>query len=215
MVKRNSNFLTLSENYLFPEVMHRVRHFKRAHPERELISLSIGDTSEPLSPTPTEGLVQQASLMGTRLGYRGYGPEQGELSLRCQIALHFYQEKISPDEIFISDGAKCDIGRLQLLFGSKAAIGVQDPTYPVYADTAHILGNSSIFYLPCNAANDFFPDLAKIPKIDLLYFCSPNNPTGAVATHTQLESLVAWAKEHKSFLIFDAAYAGFIQDPSL
>lgn len=215
MVKRNSNFSKLSENYLFPEVTHRVRLFKKEHPEAELISLSIGDTSEPLPPTTTEGLVTQAAKMGSREGYRGYGSEQGEIQLKTKISEVFYQKKISPDEVFISDGAKCDIGRLQLLFGRSVSIAVQDPVYPVYVDSSILLGSRSIAYLPCLAENAFFPDVNKIPAVDLLYICSPNNPTGAVATTQQLKMLVSWAKKHQSFLIFDAAYSGFIQDPNL
>lgn len=215
MVKRNSNFLKLSENYLFPEVMRRVKEYKQCNPDCDLISLSIGDTSEPITPSAMEGLLTQAALMGTREGYRGYGPEQGDPVLRAKIAEVFYHNQISGDEIFISDGAKCDIGRLQLLFGPSVTIGVQDPSYPVYVDTALLLGMRSVVYLPCSSENNFFPDPASLPHVDLLYLCSPNNPTGGVATREQLTKLVQWAKQNHSLIIFDAAYAGFIQDPSL
>jgi LL-diaminopimelate aminotransferase len=205
----------LSENYLFPEVQQRVKRFKQEHPDAELISLSIGDTSEPLPPTATEGLTQRSMQMGTREGYSGYGQEQGDLRLRTQLSACFYQERIHADEIFISDGAKCDIGRLQVLFGTSAKIAVQDPTYPVYVDTGLLLGKQAITYLPCHAANQFFPDLSGLEQTDLLYLCSPNNPTGSVATHEQLKELVEWARKQGAIIIYDAAYAGFIQDPLL
>jgi LL-diaminopimelate aminotransferase len=215
MVKRNPNFLKLPGNYLFPEVARRVKLFKEGHPEADLVSLSIGDTSEPITAAAADGLSLQAAQLGQREGYRGYGPEQGDPKLRAKISALFYQGRICPDEIFISDGAKCDIGRLQLLFGSSASIAVQDPAYPVYAETGILLGNCSIFYLPCMAENSFFPDVASLPPVDLLYICSPNNPTGAVATKEQLTRLVEQAKKQKSLVIFDAAYSGFIQDPAL
>lgn len=215
MVKRNPNFWRLSESYLFPEVMRRVRQCRAERPEVELISLSIGDTSEPLTKAPVEGLKQQAEQMATRAGYKGYGSEQGDPALRQRIAEVFYRGRITPDEVFVSDGAKCDIGRLQVLFGQTTRLAVQDPTYPVYVDTSMVIGNSGITYLPCGEENGFFPDLFTLPQVDLLYLCSPNNPTGSVATKEQLQSLVSWAKQQGSFIIFDAAYSGFIQDPEL
>jgi LL-diaminopimelate aminotransferase len=215
MVKRNPHFLNLSERYLFPEVARRVQCFKQTHPEVELISLSVGDTSEPLTPAATEGLKRQAEAMETREGYIGYGPEQGNFSLREKISKIFYNKELAPDEIFVSDGAKCDLGRLQLLFGQGINIGVQDPTYPVYVDTSLIIGSREIIYLPCHAENDFFPDFLNLPPIDLVFLCSPNNPTGVAATHAQLRKAVSWAHKHHSILIFDAAYSGFIQDPRL
>jgi LL-diaminopimelate aminotransferase len=215
MVERNPNFLKLAGNYLFLEVMQRVKHFKAENPDADLISLSIGDTSEPLPGVASEGLSSQALRMGTRAGYCGYGPQQGDLQLRNQIASLFYHDRITADEIFISDGAKCDIGRLQLLFAPHASIAVQDPTYPVYVETGVLLGSQTLFYLPCLPENGFFPDSAHLPPADLLFICSPNNPTGSVATKEQLKALVEWAKKRGSLLIFDSAYSGFIQDPSL
>lgn len=215
MVKRNPHFTHLAENYLFQEVMRRTRLFKKEHPTEELISLSVGDTSEPLTEAPARGLTEQAAGMQTRAGYQGYGEERGELKLRTRIAELFYQNRLSPDEIFISDGAKCDIGRLQLLFGRSATLAVQDPAYPVYVDTSILVGNPPVVYLPCNAENNFFPDITTLPKVDLVYLCSPNNPTGSVATKQQLSELVAWAQNERAFIIFDSAYSGFIQDPQL
>ena len=215
MVKRNPHFLKLSESYLFPEVSRRAKLFKEKNPLAELISLSIGDTSEPLTSSAVEGLIKQTAQMGRREGYRGYGPEQGDRALREKIAQVFYANRLSADEIFISDGAKCDIGRFQLLFGQEVTIGVQDPAYPVYVDTHIAIGGKPIAYLPCLPENGFFPAVSSLPKVDLLYICSPNNPTGSVATREQLTALVAWAKVNKAMIIFDSAYSGFIQDPTL
>ena len=156
-----------------------------------------------------------SSGLSSRDGYSGYGPEQGIKELRDKIAAKIYSNLVKPEEIFVSDGAKCDIGRLQLLFGSQASIAVQDPAYPVYIDGSIIQGVKDIVYMPCNPCNDFFPDLAKQPRTDLIYFCSPNNPTGATATKKQLEQLVAFARENRSIIIFDSAYANFIQDSDL
>lgn len=184
---------------------------RRARQFDGLISLSIGDTSEPIPPAVTEKMIAAARQLSTRIGYTGYGAEQGGRSLREKIAAVVYNGSISPDEIFISDGAKCDIGRLQVLFG-EAAIAVQNPTYPVYVDTGLLL-NQTIGYMDCVPETNFFPK--EFPNADLIYLCSPNNPTGAAATRSQLESLVRAAKEKHAFIIFDAAYAGFIQDPSI
>jgi LL-diaminopimelate aminotransferase len=215
MVKRNPNFLKVSDRYLFSEVGRQIREYKEKHPERELVSLSLGDTSEPLSATVVAGLSQKAIQLGTRGGYQGYGPEQGDMQLRYKIAEVFYPKQISADEIFISDGAKCDIGRLQLLFGQSVSIAVQDPTYPAYVDTSLLVAGRPIISLPCHPGNGFFPTMDGAPHIDLLYLSSPNNPTGAVATKEQLQTLVGWAKKKGALVIFDAAYSGFIQDPTL
>lgn len=213
MVKRNPNFTHLSDFYLFAEVGRKVRAFQKNFPETKLLSLSIGDTSEPIPAVISKKLELASKQLGTREGYRGYGAEQGNRPLREKIAEVIYHGKIDPEEIFVSDGAKCDIGRLQLLFGSEMRIAVQDPAYPVYVDTSLLLGQKQLEYLPCLPENGFFPE--KLPKTDLIYFCSPNNPTGAVATREQLKKLVAHAHEHKCFIIFDAAYSAFIQDPAL
>lgn len=226
MVQRNPHLAKLQAGYLFPEVHKRVQAFLQRHPEASLISLGIGDTTEPIPTCIVEGFKQQSEALGTLSGYKGYGREQGELKLRQSIAEEIYHHQIEPDEIFISDGSKCDIGRLQVLFGQQASIAVQDPAYPVYVDTSVILGQTSTFnketgqydsivYMPCEPVNQFFPDLSQTPRTSLIYFCSPNNPTGAVATRQQLKQLVDFAKENKSILIYDAAYAIFIQDPDL
>ena len=150
----------------------------------------------------TEG----ASKLGTKDGYSGYGAEQGQAALRQKIATNLYDDKIEESEVFVSDGSKCDIGRLQMMFGAGVTTAVQDPSYPVYVDTSVIMGQTSemnqeikqyggIVYMPCNPSNGFFPDLKNTPRADVIYFCSPNNPTGAAATRKQLTELVDWANE--------------------
>lgn len=214
MVKRNPHFEQLKSGYLFPEINKRKRAFLNENPSAKLISLGIGDTTEPVAPTVHSALVAGASKLGHRATYSGYGPEQGDEELRHRIAEKIYFNRVDADEIFISDGAKCDIGRLQMLFGGQVSIALQDPAYPVYRDGSLIQGVSKIAFLPCLPENDFFPDLAQAQGCDLVYFCSPNNPTGAAATRAQLEELVAFARQNKSILIYDSAYAAFITDPN-
>jgi LL-diaminopimelate aminotransferase len=155
--------------------------------------------------------------------YTGYGPEQGMMSLRTALAENYYRGMIDPQEIFVSDGSKCDVGRLQILFGSQTTMAVQDPSYPAYVDTGVINGQTSSFlplkqqyqgitYLPCSPENNFFPNLTNLPRTDLIYFCSPNNPTGTAATYEQLKELVQFAKRNQSIIIFDAAYASFVRN---
>ena len=226
MVKRNPHIAKLQAGYLFPEIVRRKQLFFEKHPEAQLISLGIGDTTQPLPALIVQRLVEKAQQLGTKEGYSGYGPEEGESSLRAMIAQQFYSHQFEKEEIFISDGTNCDIGRLQVLFGNQVTLAVQDPSYPVYIDTGVMVGQTDhydsktkqyqgICYLPCAPENDFFPDLSKVPPSQLIYFCSPNNPTGAVATHEQLEKLVAYAKQHHAMIIYDTAYAAYIQDPSL
>jgi LL-diaminopimelate aminotransferase len=226
MVKRNKNIAKLQAGYLFPEINKRKNELLKQKPDAKIISLGIGNTTEPLMPHISKGLKEAAQELGTIEGYSGYGDEQGLLELREKIAEVFYKKKIDPSEIFISDGAKCDCGRLQQLFGNQVTIAVQDPAYPVYVDGSvitgvtgeynqEIKGFEKIVYMKCTAENDFFPDLKKIQRTDLIYFCSPNNPTGATATKEQLQELICFARENKSIIIFDAAYSEFIQDKEL
>ncbi len=223
MVKRNCHISKLKGSYLFPEINRHKQALLKKHPEANLISLGIGDTTEPIPPSITAGLTEGASKLGTAIGYSGYGPEQGNAALRAKIAKTLYQNRVDPEEIFISDGSKCDIGRLQLLFGSSCTIAVQNPSYPVYVDTAVAMGQTGPFqgegyekivYLNCRPENDFFPDLKNAPKTDLIYFCSPNNPTGAAATREQLAELISFTKKQGSILIFDAAYSAYIRSKS-
>jgi LL-diaminopimelate aminotransferase len=224
MIKRNTGFSNLTAGYLFPEVARRRREYAASHPEAKIISLGIGNTTEPLSKYIADAMAEYAKNLATPEGYSGYGDEQGNSALRARIAEVFYKGMAEPSEIFISDGAKCDIARIQTLFGSKVKVAVQDPAYPVYVDGSVVTGAAGknngkgykgITYLPCTPENDFFPDLSKIKKNTLIYFCSPNNPTGAAATKEQLKTLVDFANKKGCIIIFDAAYFAFIRDPSL
>jgi LL-diaminopimelate aminotransferase len=226
MVKRNENLAKLKGGYLFPEINRRKQAFLEKNPDAKIISLGVGDTTEPLSKTITEALSSFANGLGTKTGYSGYGFEQGHFEIREKIAQKIYGGLVSPDVVFISDGAKCDIGRMQTLFGKDVTIAVQDPSYPAYIDTSVIMGQTHEFddilnqykgitYLACNPENNFFPDLTTANTTDLIYFCSPNNPTGVAATKNELSKLVAFAKKNRSIIVFDAAYALYIQDPAL
>lgn len=210
MVQRNPHFTQLKSSYLFAELAAAANAVKERDPTARLINLGIGDTSEPLSPAVCQAITESVNAFGTRAGYRGYGPESGIPPLRSAIADTFYQT-ISPEEIFVSDGAKCDVGRLLMLFQENLRVGIQDPVYPAYRD-ASLLRGHTIVRLPCRPENAFFPLLE---PVDLLFFCSPNNPTGAAATYAQLEELVAYARKHRIIVLYDAAYAPFIQDPTL
>ncbi len=225
-VPRNANFSKLQAGYLFPEIGRRRKAYLEANPDADLISLGVGDTTMPIPTHIMSGLRDGAAALGTEQGYSGYGPEQGVGPLRSKISEVIYSGRIAADEIFVSDGAKCDISRLQQVFGSNVTVAVQDPSYPVYVDTAVMQGQTGTFnedrgqfdriaYMKCDAANDFFPDLASVPRTDIIFFCSPNNPTGAAATRAQLAELVAFAKKNGSIIVFDAAYAPFIRSPDV
>ena len=222
-MRRNPCLVNIKAGYLFPEIAKRRREFAAAHPEAKIISLGVGNTTEPILPHINAGLTEGARRLGTVEGYSGY-QDEGLLELREKIAAVFYAGKFTADEIFISDGSKCDIGRLQLLFGSKAQVAVQDPSYPVYVDGSVLTGAAGgwegsgytgIVYLPCTMENNFFPNLDLIPHNSLIYFCSPNNPTGATANREQLAALVKTALKKNSIIIFDAAYSEYIRDPAL
>ena len=225
MIKRNEGFANLSAGYLFPEVAKKRREYQTKHPEAKIISLGIGNTTEPLTPHITQAMVDYVKGLGTKEGYSGYGDEQGLAELRQKIAEVVYPNMILADEVFISDGAKCDIARIQTLFGSKTKIAVQDPAYPVYVDGSVIAGaagkasssgeHKHVTYLPCTAENDFFPDLSAVKENTLIYFCSPNNPTGKASTKEQLKELVDFANKNSCIIIYDNAYYSFIRDENL
>ncbi|CAJ1970310.1 unnamed protein product [Cylindrotheca closterium] len=223
-VERNENFAKLSGGYLFPEIGRRRNAYLEDNPEMadKIISLGIGDTTKPIPEHILSGLVEGAKKLGTTEGYSGYGAEQGQALLREKIAKVLYNDLIDPSEVFVSDGAKCDIMRVQQVFGSKVTSAVQDPSYPVYVDTSVMMGQTgsqdestmqydNIVYMPCTPENGFFPDYASLPRADVVYLCSPNNPTGAAATKEQLTEIVNICKERGSILVFDAAYAPFIR----
>jgi LL-diaminopimelate aminotransferase len=226
MINRNPAFANLTAGYLFPEIGKRRREYAAAHPDKKVISLGIGNTTEPLTPHIAGAMSDYIQALQTQDGYSGYGDEQGLTALREKIAKVLYQNKVDADEVFISDGAKCDIGRIQTLFGADVSVAVQDPAYPVYVDGSVMVGaaggakkNGSgyegVVYMPCTPENHFFPDLSVVPDNSLIYFCSPNNPTGAVSTHEQLTELVQYAKKHSCIIIYDAAYFAFITDKKI
>ena len=228
-VARNPNMAKLQAGYLFPEI-NRIKNAHLAeNPDAKIISLGIGDTTEPIPGPIVAGMVDSAEGLGTLDGYGqfgGYGAEAGQGRLREKLIERFYKDTTSivTDEIFVSDGSKCDISRLQMMFGGGRNVAVQDPSYPAYVDSSVMNGQTNGFddatkqygnieYLACNAENAFFPDLAPAKKSDIIFFCSPNNPTGAAATRTQLEELVAHAKATGSIVVYDAAYSIYISDP--
>ncbi len=212
MIKRLEAFQLLSPSYLFPEIERRKELFLKENPKVKLKNLGIGDTVLPLPVSIATALAKASTDLGTFEGYSGYGKGQGLLSLREKIRDYFYPH-LSVDEIFISDGAKSDIGRLQTLFGGEITVGLQDPAYPVYLDGSILQGIKKIKLLPCSPENHFFPSLS--PDIDLLYICNPNNPTGAAYTKKELKRLVDYAVEHEIIILYDGAYFSYIRDRSL
>ncbi|HUT22750.1 MAG TPA: LL-diaminopimelate aminotransferase, partial [Sumerlaeia bacterium] len=221
----NPNFGKLEAGYLFPEIGRRVRTFQEKNPSARILRLGIGNTTEPLTPTVINGLRQGVDLLADVATYTGYGDEQGVVALREALARRYARcgASLEPDEIFVSDGAKPDSANIQSIFGVDNVVAVQDPAYPVYVDTNVIAGRTGkwkgdryegLVYMPCTEENGFFPDLPK-EKVDLIYVCSPNNPTGAVATKEQLKTFVDYAVAQRAVIIFDAAYAAFISDPRL
>jgi LL-diaminopimelate aminotransferase len=227
MATINDNYLKLKAGYLFPEIARRVNTFAAANPTAPIIRLGIGDVTEPLPQACREAMIQAVHDMGDRESFKGYGPEQGYAWLREAIAKTDFQARgceIDASEIFISDGSKCDCGNILDIFGSDNRIAVTDPVYPVYVDTNVMAGHTGdaneageydgLVYLPITAENDF---TAQIPteKVDIIYLCFPNNPTGATATKAHLKAWVDYARSHGSLILFDAAYEAFITDPEL
>lgn len=219
----NENFLKLKAGYLFPEIGRRVKAFVEAEPEKgnNLIRCGIGDVTEPLPSAAREAMKLAVDELGDRESFRGYGPEQGYEFLRKAIVENGYAGLgIEADEVFVSDGSKCDTGNILDIFGKGVRVAVTDPVYPVYVDTNVMAGNTGeadesgrfegLVYLPCTAENDFVPPLPD-EKVDLIYLCYPNNPTGTVATREQLERWVAYAREHDAIILYDAAYEAYVQ----
>ncbi len=227
MATINDNYLKLKAGYLFPEIARRVAAFAAANPTAPIIRLGIGDVTEPLPEACREAMIQAVHDMGDRESFKGYGPEQGYVWLREAIAKADFQARgceIDASEIFISDGSKCDCGNILDIFGSDNRIAVTDPVYPVYVDTNVMAGHTGdadesgkyggLVYLPITAENDF---TAQLPteKVDIIYLCFPNNPTGATATKAHLQAWVDYARSYGSLILFDAAYEAFIADPTL
>ena len=227
MAKVNENFLKLRGGYLFSEIARRVNEFKKANPDREVLRLGIGDVTLPLVPAVVEAMEKASAEMGKAETFRGYGPEFGYDFLRETIAENDFKSRgidISADEIFISDGAKSDCGNIGDIFGVDNIVAVGDPVYPVYVDT-NVMGGrsgeptddgrfSKIVYLPCTEENSFTP-CPPDTHTDIIYLCSPNNPTGSVATKEQLKAWVDYARKENAIILFDAAYEAFITDDSI
>lgn len=227
MAQINDNFLKLTAGYLFPEIGRRVREYIAANPEAPIIKLGIGDVTEPLAPAIISAMHSAVDEMADRETFRGYGPEQGYPFLRDAISENDYRARgvdIAADEIFVSDGSKCDSGNILDIFGSGNKIAVLDPVYPVYVDTNVMAGNTGaadesgryggLVYLPVLEEHDFQPQLPE-ESVDLIYLCYPNNPTGTVATREMLEKWVAYALANDAIILYDAAYEAFVQDDSI
>lgn len=227
MARINDHYLKLAAGYLFPEIARRVNAFHEAHADAKLIRLGIGDVVLPLPASVREAMHRAIDEMGTAEGFRGYGPEQGYPFLREAIAANDFQARgveVSADEIFVSDGSKCDSGNIQEIFSPDARIAISDPVYPVYVDTNVMAGRTGqpdgkgcyegIVYLPATEGNGFQPEPPDEP-VDLVYLCSPNNPTGSVVTREQLARWVDYAKRTGAILLYDAAYEAYITDASI
>ncbi len=227
MLHVNENYAKVSPTYLFSEIAHRVNAHQAAHPGAKIIRLGIGDVTEPLAPAVVAALHRAVDDEAYRSSFHGYGPEQGYAFLREKIAEKDFKARgvdVSSDEIFVSDGAKCDCGNIQELFAQDVVVAVGDPVYPVYVDTNVMAGRTGaatdgryagLVYLTCDAANGFVPKPDDAAGADVVYLCYPNNPTGAVATKAQLQAWVDWANANGRLLLFDAAYEAFIRTPGI
>ena len=224
MVQVNENYLKLKAGYLFPEIAKRVKIYSQSNKSAEIIKLGIGDVTEPLPRACIEAMGKALDEMGTIDGFRGYGPEQGYSWLREKISEHDFISRgcqISPEEIFVSDGSKCDSSNILDILGKDNSIAVTDPVYPVYVDSNVMTGRTGdslengtyqgLTYLAINEGNNFLPELPE-KKVDILYLCFPNNPTGATINKADLKKWVDYALQNKSLILFDAAYEAFIQD---
>ena len=213
MIIANENFGKLASSYLFSEIGKRVNVFKKENPDAKIIRMGIGDVTLPLPKVCIEAMHKAVDEMGSASTFRGYGPERGYDFLIRKICDYDYRRhgiKIDTDEVFISDGAKSDTGNITDILGHDCIVAVTDPVYPVYVDTNIMAGRKEgIVYLPCTAENNFVPELP-VGDVDVIYLCFPNNPTGTTLTHDQLKKFVDYAIEHKSLILFDAAYEAFI-----
>ena len=229
MAYLNENYLKLQSGYLFPEVGRRVREFCEANPKaaKRLIRCGIGDVTEPLPRAAVEAMKGAVDELGHHETFHGYGPEHGYEFLRSAIAQNDYRDRnveVADDEIFISDGSKCDCGYILDILGDQNKVGLPDPVYPVYVDTNVMAGHTGpsrkdgsyegILYLACTAENNFVPDPPR-EHVDLVYLCFPNNPTGAVASRVQLSRWVDYVREHDALLLFDAAYEAYISEADI
>jgi LL-diaminopimelate aminotransferase len=226
MIRINENYLKLQASYLFSEIRKRTDEFQEKNPDKNIIKLGIGDVTRPLPRACIEAFHRAVDEMADAETFRGYGPEQGYEFLRENIARVDFQDRgadISANEVFVSDGAKCDTGNIQEIFSTDIHIAIPDPVYPVYLDTNVMAGRTGSFgdrrykgitYLESNRENGFIPDLPE-ENVDLIYLCFPNNPTGTTITKSQLQAWVDFATENKALILYDAAYESFIQDSDL
>ena len=222
----NENFLRLQDSYLFSTIAKKVSKFQEENPDKKVIKLGIGDVTKPIVPAVLKAMHKAVDEIGTSEGFKGYGPEQGYDFLRKAIAENDYKGlNIDESEIFVSDGAKCDCGNIVDIFDENSKIAITDPVYPVYLDTNVMGGRSgefnketgkyeNIVYLPVRSENNFVPELPK-EKVDVIYLCFPNNPTGTVLTKEELKKFVDYAKENKVLILFDSAYEAFITEPNI
>ena len=215
-MRLNQNYKAVKESYLFSTVAKKVAAYQAAHPEADIIRMGIGDVTLPLPKACIDAMAQAVAEQGTREGFHGYGPEQGYDFLRAAVRDYYAEKDVSldVDEIFISDGAKSDLGNMLDLFDQDNAVLVPDPVYPVYVDT-NIMAGRPVRYMNATAENDFLPLPDPAVDVDVIYLCSPNNPTGAVYNRAQLAQWVAYAKEKNAVIFYDAAYEAFITDPAL
>lgn len=224
----NTNYLELQGSYLFSTIAKKVADYKEKNPQADIIRLGIGDVTQPIAPAIIKALHQAVDEMGTAEGFHGYGPEQGYEFLRSAIAKNDYQAlgcEIDADEIFVSDGAKCDVGNIQEIFGIENVVAVCDPVYPVYVDTNVMAGRAGKFdakkggfekliYMPCTEANGFVPEFPK-EHADLIYLCFPNNPTGEAIDKVTLQKWVDYANQEGSVILYDAAYEAYISEEGI
>lgn len=223
----NDNFEKLPESYLFSEVAHRLDRYKAENPGADIIRMDVGDVTLPIAPCVIDAMHRAVDDMASQANFHGYGPEQGYQFLREAIAVVDYRKRgidISPEEIFISDGAKCDLGNLGDIYSEDCVIAVADPVYPVYVDTTVMSGRaghlcedgkwSGIVYLECNGENGFRPAVPDV-HADVVILCSPSNPTGTTITREELEKWVDYAKREKALIIFDSAYEAYVKDPEI
>jgi len=227
MARVNESYLSLQSSYLFAEIKRRTQAFREAHPDARVITLGVGDVTQPLPPAVVDALQRAVREQASAETLRGYGPYVGYEFLRSDIATHDFGARgvrIDVDEVFISDGGKSDSANLQELFAQDSVVALMDPVYPVYADSNVIAGRSGpadrtgryagFVYLPCTAENDFLPALPE-SHVDLIYLCYPNNPTGAVMTRAALQRWVDYARAHEAVILYDAAYESYIRDPEI
>jgi LL-diaminopimelate aminotransferase len=226
MIRINENYTKLVSSYLFSEIGKRVAAFQEKHPDRRIIRLGIGDVTLPLTPSVVAAFRAGVEEMAAEKSFRGYGPELGYEFLRSAIAEVDYRARgaeVSADEVIVSDGSKCDVGNIQELFAQDIRVAIPDPVYPVYVDTNVMAGRTGGFrdghyggliYLDCTEDNGYVPDPPQT-RVDLVYLCFPNNPTGATATRAQLAAWVEYARKSKALILFDAAYVSFVRDPAI